>query len=634
MGMLLRSRVAVCCLLVLSMLALDGLMPGDRAGAEDGLFSSAAMPHGDKGRQFVTPPRRSRFVSINRARLVRSDPATGARTYAQMLRLNLFDDTNLTALLNRIEERSPESFTWFGTVQGQPESTVIMVMNADVMAANIALGDRFYQVSYAGEGVHRIDDLDPGADYPHHDPLVPWLPETAAPDAPAAMADSGSIVDIMVLYTPQARDADGGSAAIESRIDLAVADANTAFERSLVSFRFRLVYKGMVSYPESGDIGTDLMRLTYYDGSMDEVHTLRDSYGADLVSLLISNGGSACGIGWLMQTPSSAFASYAFSVADYRCAAGPYYTLAHEAGHTMGLAHDRANASQYGSHPYAYGYQDPGYFRTILAYACTSSSCPRIANFSNPDVFYNGRPTGVHYQAPNSADNARALNENASIIANWRQSVDQTPPTGSILSPVDGSATNSTSFSINASASDDFSGVKQVEFYATYNGSKQWLCTDTSSPYECAWSPVSIADQSIVFTIDVVDLNDNRATDSGGSRTVILDRQNPSGDISAPADGTTTSDPFLELGATASDDRSGINRVEFFADEGLGRRNACTATSAPYTCTWFAGTGSKTIVLTMDAIDNAGNRVTGPGSRTITLVDAQAYQLYLPVAVR
>jgi hypothetical protein len=40
------------------------------------------------------------------------------------------------------------------------------------------------------------------------------------------------------------------------------------------------------------------------------------------------------------------------------------------------------------------------------------SGCPRIQNFSNPNVTYNGFPTGVPLAAPNSADAAASLNAN------------------------------------------------------------------------------------------------------------------------------------------------------------------------------------------------------------------------------
>ena len=51
-----------------------------------------------------------------------------------------------------------------------------------------------------------------------------------------------------------------------------------------------------VQYTESGNMGTDLSRLTStFDGIMDEVHVLRDTHGADLVMLITDGRDYCCG---------------------------------------------------------------------------------------------------------------------------------------------------------------------------------------------------------------------------------------------------------------------------------------------------------------------------------------------------
>jgi hypothetical protein len=53
---------------------------------------------------------------------------------------------------------------------------------------------------------------------------------------------------------------------------------------------FRLVHTTKVTYTESGNFSTDLTRLAGNgDGYMDNVHVLRDQYGADLVGLVIGS---------------------------------------------------------------------------------------------------------------------------------------------------------------------------------------------------------------------------------------------------------------------------------------------------------------------------------------------------------
>jgi hypothetical protein len=65
-----------------------------------------------------------------------------------------------------------------------------------------------------------------------------------------------------------------------------------------------------------------------------------------------------------------------------------------------------------------------------MAYAgACPGGCPRIQYFSNPNVTYHGRPTGVNENAPNSANNALSLNNTAPIVAAWRARVAPPSPT-------------------------------------------------------------------------------------------------------------------------------------------------------------------------------------------------------------
>ena len=233
-------------------------------------------------------------------------------------------------------------------------------------------------------------------------------------------ADDGSVVDVLVVYTPAVRAAAGGTAAINAHIDNAAAVTNTAYADSGVNQRIRVVYRAETAYAESGS-GTALGALRGSgDGQMDEVHALRNTYGADLVALM-GVFSDACGVAYLMTSVSATFASSAFSVTAWDCAVGNR-SFAHELGHNMGLHHDPANAGGQGAYSYAYGYQDPDNFRTVMAYACAGGTCPRVGRFSNPNSTYNGRVTGTANQ-----NNVLALNNTAFWVANFRQAIDPGP---------------------------------------------------------------------------------------------------------------------------------------------------------------------------------------------------------------
>jgi Metallo-peptidase family M12B Reprolysin-like/FG-GAP-like repeat len=208
-------------------------------------------------------------------------------------------------------------------------------------------------------------------------------------------------------------------------INLAVLETNTAYLRSGVIPRLRLVHQHEVNYTESTSFSEDLDRLTNpSDGFIDTVHALRNTYGADMTSLLRAPG-SLYGIAWLMTTQSNSFEAFAFSVVAVNCATGNY-TFGHELGHNMGLQHDRADAPANGVFPFSHGYVDvPHGFRDIMGVAASCGGCTRIQNFSNPNVTFNGFPTGVPQSSPQSADAAASLNATAFTVANWRAQINK-----------------------------------------------------------------------------------------------------------------------------------------------------------------------------------------------------------------
>ncbi len=85
----------------------------------------------------------------------------------------------------------------------------------------------------------------------------------------------------------------------------------------------------------------------------------------------------------------------------------------------MGMEHDPASAGispSGASYPWSFGHYVNGAFRTIMSYDVCSLSCPRVLHYANPDVLYNGIPTGIL----NQRDNAQTGDLTAPIVANFR----------------------------------------------------------------------------------------------------------------------------------------------------------------------------------------------------------------------
>ena len=328
--------------------------------------------------------------------------------------------------------------TWTGRLKQDKDSDVTLVMKGTAVAGTIRKGRTIYEIKPGADGTHDVTEIDSELLPSDHHPVSVSSDELAAGDVaggmaaptlpPATAADSGTLIDVMVAYTTTAKNANGGQNGIEALIALGISLANTAFTNSQINTQFRLVHTAEIAYPESGNYNTDLSRLrSTTDGFLDDVHTLRNTHKADLVTLIEDNIGDACGVAYVMSSVSASFASSAFSVVEDDCISG--YTLAHELGHNMGSMHDRVEGGT-GAYPYSFGHKEAGKFRTIMAYPC-SPSCPRINHFSNPNVSYQGNwVTGVdHNTSPaTSADNARAFTDALSTVANFRNSGDTTAP--------------------------------------------------------------------------------------------------------------------------------------------------------------------------------------------------------------
>jgi peptidyl-Asp metalloendopeptidase len=349
---------------------------------------------------------------------------------APQLSIALPDGRVIAALRQRTAENAARgSKSWVGTFREQPGSIVTLTTYQGVTAGTISYGAETWELMPSKAGRHvlyRVDD----SKLPTVEPEV--LQQStdyellAAGDLGTTVTSAvtgGFVQDLLVVYT-QAAAAKHGQATLETMIQNAVAMANQAYQNSNIGITLNLVGLQEIAYTETGAIQTSLNDLRgTTDGQIDSIHKLRDSLGADLVSM-VSTDTDACGIAGVMTTVSTSSSYMGFSVVKSTCLS--QHSLAHELGHNQGNKHDRANASGSGAYPYSYGFRrcttDGTGFRTVMAYSCSGAS--RVAWFSNPNADYNGYATGIAYETDpaNSADNARSMNNTASTVAAFRTS--------------------------------------------------------------------------------------------------------------------------------------------------------------------------------------------------------------------
>lgn len=287
--------------------------------------------------------------------------------------------------------------------------------------------------------------------------------------AMASTLEDEITIDILIPYTEKAANWATQSEfnSIEEVISQAVGLSQAALDNSEVNITLRLVHFYQTDYdgdsasdldesdPDYVSSGDHLRRLTRnpalpfelcsnndegdecseedYDGYMEEVHNLRQEYGADLVAAVLSEpntGGIAWRNGRIAGNPV-----YGFSINRVQQIASGT-TLIHEIGHNMGNAHARnqpeSPAGDFGGiYVYSTGNRfsvEEDNYATVMAY--TTSGYQSIPYFSSPDISFLETTIGHPLSYTGSAgpsDNVRSMRENKRVIASYQPSTTDPP---------------------------------------------------------------------------------------------------------------------------------------------------------------------------------------------------------------
>jgi hypothetical protein len=251
----------------------------------------------------------------------------------------LFADTNLVAIRDSIEE-GKDGFSWRGHIEGEELSSIVLTVRDDGrVAGTVDTLKQTFEVLPVSNSVMALTEVDRSK--------LPREGDALTPERPAGLPPLGKVqrlarrqdiyvgdvqvLDVLVAYTTAARINRRGTPNMLAQVQLAVDQLNAALARSNVdNMRVRLVHSVEVNYTENAmDLDLDRLRRQN-DGFLDELHTLRDQYGADFVSLF-STDLTFCGIAYLMRSRESWFAAFAFSVVSVYCATAGH-TFAHELG--------------------------------------------------------------------------------------------------------------------------------------------------------------------------------------------------------------------------------------------------------------------------------------------------------------
>jgi peptidyl-Asp metalloendopeptidase len=341
-----------------------------------------------------------------------------------VLRIPVAPGVQVVATGERVEQRAANDISWSGPVRGA-HGLVQAVLDGEGVTATVTVGRESYSIEPLGGGIHAVSRLDQNGFPPEH---PAENPSGALSDVIGAAADgflaarkpgTGDVstmalttINVMVVYTASAASAAGN---IASKIQLAVDETNQSYVNSGINITMNRVYTGQITYSETGrSFSTHVNYLKgTTDGQMDNVHSLRNTYAADVVVLVV-NDSEACGI----AAGIGSTAASAFAVAHYSCITG-YYSFGHEVGHLQGARHDRYVDGTLSPYQYGHGFiPSTKNWRTVMAYGNNCGNCTRIQWWSNPLKTYPA--TGQVMGTATYEDNARVLNLTAPSIALYR----------------------------------------------------------------------------------------------------------------------------------------------------------------------------------------------------------------------
>ncbi|MBB1125319.1 M12 family metallo-peptidase [Thiospirillum jenense] len=549
------------------------------------------------------PPRSERALIALAERHVGIDPNA---LNEDMLELELADDLSVTAVRIKTEQMQGGT-AWIGQIDGDDGSQVILASKGRTLAGTVLTQGRLFEIVYVNGKTHAVRELDQ-SQLPQDDPEAP-VPEVDGDIATdgtsttitttSAPAGTKQMIDLMVVYSPQAVSKMGTEDALKSTITAAIAAANTAYDNSQINVALNPVYYGQVNYTEPATMPTALTQLqSKTDGIIDDIHALRDQYSADLVVLVDTNT-DYCGYGYIMNSSytSSAFAPYAFAVVNYSCLS--LNSLAHEIGHLQGNQHNTESTTSTGAYSYSYGYRVCGIFRDIMSYDCPTpnTGTPRVLHFSNPNVTYQGLATGS-----STANAAQTINNTAAIVANFRVPL-TTPPNA----PTNLLATaNTTNNSISLNWSDNAATETGYKVQSSLDGSN-WTDIATLNSNATSYTDSNlISGMSYSYRVYAY----NGIGNSAFSNTVTQSLSAPQADTSAPTvtvngitNGGTVSGNSLTISATASDN-IGVTSMKLYIDNSLKSSSSSGTLSYNWNIKKLSS-GSHTVRV--DATDAANN---------------------------
>jgi PKD domain-containing protein/reprolysin-like metallo-peptidase family M12B len=421
------------------------------------VLEKAALP--PVSRELVPDAAEEYSIEVDPAAVSANPPA---------FQVELPDSVPLLAVRTRFVTYKPDWKSWFGTLRdsdasGEGTGFIYLGYHGDRMTALIEFGGERYRIVGGGPGEkHRLvrlsgalspppcgldeaaDASEPPSFRPGEKPFEKGIPALKI----------ASRIDVLVVYPRAFFSMSSAEGSLFTFAQDSISIANNAFANSGINAFYNLV--GVVPILDSQPTSGIFASLDWLNSEPAEVTTLRNAFGADVISVYVPfewNSPNACGVANLPQAGGgyisgssfhSGFGDKAYSANRNGCGLNDY-TLAHEVGHNYGMRHEDDPNNSLTLFPYGRGHllTVSGVQKaTIMGCTCGASPkppcgldisnavCNRILYFSDPNILYQGVPTGV---APSGSDpgrnNALVGRNQVGSYSGFRPQSANTPPT-------------------------------------------------------------------------------------------------------------------------------------------------------------------------------------------------------------
>ncbi|MEY4766298.1 MAG: hypothetical protein RI907_2971 [Pseudomonadota bacterium] len=217
----------------------------------------------------------------------------------------------------------------------------------------------------------------------------------ASVPTPLAAGTVDTTITLLMTYSQTYVSQWGTEALARLRLSNLVQVANAAYANSGTGIAFKITGWGLVRQADTTP-QVVLPALRAGSGSFNGVPALKSGSGAAMTVFFapfntVTSKTNTCGLAYVPASSAQGLAAYKAQAGTLMYAAlndgqsGNYYceslTLAHELGHNLGNAHDKANSSYPGVFSYSYGKGTNGVFGTVMSYIS-----PRVALFSSPQL--------------------------------------------------------------------------------------------------------------------------------------------------------------------------------------------------------------------------------------------------------